>query len=78
MNFTAADLANPKYEKYIYDSQSSIIIVNEDFEPTKDIGATLIRVKNAYEAFAALLRLYEQSKPRRTGISPAESETRAP
>lgn len=66
---TLSFLANPKYEKYIYVSQSTIIIVNEDFKPTKDIGATLIRVKNAYEAFAALLRLYEQSKPKKSGIS---------
>lgn len=62
-------LANPKYEKYIYDSASSVVIVNEDFRPEKPVNATLIRVKNAYEAFAALLNLYEQSKPRKTGIS---------
>jgi len=66
---TLSFLANPKYEKYIYDSQSTIIIINEDFKPKKDIGATLIRVKNAYEAFAALLRLYEQSKSKKNGIS---------
>ncbi len=63
-------LANPKYEKYIYDSQSSIIIVNKDFEAQKPVKATLIRVDNAYESFAALLNLYEQNKPKRSGISP--------
>lgn len=66
---TLSFLANPKYEKYIYDSQSTIIIVNDNFKPARDIGATLIRVKNAYEAFAALLRLYEQSKPKKSGVS---------
>lgn len=66
---TLSFLANPKYEKYIYDSQSTIIIVNEDFKPRTEVSATLIRVKNAYEAFAALLRFYEQSKPRKTGVS---------
>lgn len=66
---TLSFLANPKYEKYIYDTQSSIVIVNEDFKAQKNISATLIRVKNAYESFAALLRLYEQSKPKKTGIS---------
>ena len=66
---TLSFLANPKYEKYIYDTQSTIVIVNEDFKPTKEIGSTLIRVKNAYESFAALLQLYEQSKPKKTGIS---------
>ncbi len=62
-------LANPKYEKHIYDSLSSVIIVNNDFKPIKPISSTLVRVDNAYDAFAALLRLYEESKPRKTGIS---------
>ncbi len=66
---TLSFLANPKYEKYIYDTQSSIVIVNEDFKPQKSIKATLVRVKNAYEAFAALLQLYEQSKPKKSGVS---------
>jgi UDP-3-O-[3-hydroxymyristoyl] glucosamine N-acyltransferase len=67
---TLSFLANPKYEKYIYDTESSVVIVNEDFSPQKKVPATLIRVQNAYESFAALLRLYEQSKPKKTGISP--------
>jgi UDP-3-O-[3-hydroxymyristoyl] glucosamine N-acyltransferase len=66
---TLSFLANPKYEKYIYDTQSSIVIVNADFQPQKEINATLVRVENAYESFAALLRLYEQSKPKKSGIS---------
>jgi UDP-3-O-[3-hydroxymyristoyl] glucosamine N-acyltransferase len=66
---TLSFLANPKYERYIYDTQSSIVIVNADFQPQKAISATLVRVENAYESFAALLRLYEQSKPRKSGIS---------
>jgi UDP-3-O-[3-hydroxymyristoyl] glucosamine N-acyltransferase len=66
---TLSFLANPKYEKYIYDTQSSVVIVNEDFKPQHAIGATLIRVRNAYESFAELLRLYEQNKPKKTGIS---------
>jgi UDP-3-O-[3-hydroxymyristoyl] glucosamine N-acyltransferase len=66
---TLSFLANPKYEKYIYDTQASIVIVNADFKAQKAISATLVRVKNAYESFAALLRLYEQSKPKKNGIS---------
>ncbi len=66
---TISFLANPKYEKYIYDTQSSIVIVNADFQAQNAISATLVRVENAYESFAALLRLYEQSKPRKSGIS---------
>lgn len=66
---TLSFLANPKYEKYIYNTQSSIVIVNADFQAQKEISATLVRVENAYESFAALLRLYEQSKPKKSGIS---------
>ena len=70
---TLSFLANPKYEKYIYETQSSIVIVNADFQPQKDISSTLVRVKNAYESFAALLRLYEQSKPKKSGVSKTAS-----
>ncbi len=70
---TLSFLANPKYEKYIYDTRSSIVIVNQDFKPQRNVGATLVRVQNAYEAFAELLRLYEQSKPKKSGISDLSS-----
>ena len=63
-------LSNPKYTPYIYDTQASIVLVNKDFVPEKEIKATLIKVDNAYESLAKLLNLYEQSKPKRTGIDP--------
>lgn len=63
-----AFLANPKYEKYIYTTKASIVLVNEDFKPAEKVTATLIRVKNAYEAFAALLNLYVESLPKKSGI----------
>jgi UDP-3-O-[3-hydroxymyristoyl] glucosamine N-acyltransferase len=47
------------------------VLVNKTFVPSGKIKATLIRVDNAYESFAALLRLVEQSKPRKTGIHPS-------
>lgn len=62
-------LANPKYEKYIYDTNSSIVLVNRSFQPEKSISATLIRVENAYEAFARLLELYQQSTPKKEGTN---------
>ncbi len=65
---TLAFLANPKYEKHLYETGATIVLVNKDFKASKPVSATLIRVENAYEAFASLLELYEQSKPRRTGI----------
>ncbi len=63
-------LANPKYEHHIYTTASSIVLVNRSFVPSESISATLIRVDNAYEAFASLLRLVDQARPRKTGIHP--------
>lgn len=63
-------LANPKYEHYIYSTNSSIVLVNKSFVPTGVISATLIRVENAYESFASLLRLVDQARPRKKGIHP--------
>lgn len=63
-------LANPKYEHYIYTTQSSIVLVNKTFTPSAKVDATLIRVENAYEAFASLLRLVDQARPRKKGIHP--------
>ena len=63
-------LANPKYEHYIYSTGSSIVLVNKNFVPSEKIKATLIRVENAYEAFASILRLVDQSRPRKKGIHP--------
>ena len=61
-------LSNPKYTPYIYETQSSIVLVNKDFVPEQEVKATLIKVDNAYESLAKLLNLYEQSKPKRVGI----------
>lgn len=63
-------LANPKYTNYIYDTKSSIVLVNKDFVAERPISATLIRVDNAYEAIARLLALYESMTQKRTGIHP--------
>lgn len=63
-------LSNPKYTHYIYDTKSSVVIINEDVELERNVSTTLIRVKNAYESIAKLLQIYEASKPKKTGISP--------
>ena len=65
---TLSFLANPKYIKYIYETHATIVLVNKDFVHEKPVSATLIRVENAYDSFASLLTLYQQSKPQRTGI----------
>ena len=66
-------LANPKYASYIYDTQSSIVLVNNDFVLERPIQATLIKTANAYESLAKLMTLYESVKPKKTGISPMAS-----
>ena len=63
-------LSNPKYTHYIYNTQSSIVLIDEDLKLDKTVQTTLIRVKNAYDSVAKLLQLYESTKPRKTGIHP--------
>ncbi len=53
-------LANPKYEDYIYDTNASIIIINESLVLKQAVTPTLIRVPDAYTAFAALLTKYQE------------------
>ncbi len=64
-------LANPKYEHYLYTTRSSVVLVNKSFVPSGKVEATLIRVENAYESFASLLRMVDQSRPRKKGIHPS-------
>ena len=60
---TLSFLANPKYEEFLYTTKASIIIVNSDFEPSSEIpsACTLIKVPEAYSAFAKLLEMYDQA-----------------
>ncbi|MCS7027803.1 MAG: UDP-3-O-(3-hydroxymyristoyl)glucosamine N-acyltransferase [Bacteroidia bacterium] len=64
-------LSNPKYTSFIYDTQATIVLVNQNFVADRPIRATLIRVTDAYTAFTQILELYQshwvQSKK---GIEP--------
>ena len=55
-------LANPKYQDYLYTTKASLVIVNENLQLQKNITATLVRVKDAYSAFATLLTTYQNLK----------------
>ncbi len=55
-----AFLANPKYEDHLYSTGASVIIVNETQELKQPVSATLIRVPDAYTAFATLLSRYQE------------------
>jgi UDP-3-O-[3-hydroxymyristoyl] glucosamine N-acyltransferase len=67
---TLSFLANPKYNHYIYETNATIVIVNNSLRLEKPIKPTLtlIRVENAYEAFAKLLELYDQFRGTKVGI----------
>ena len=55
---TISFLANSKYEDYIYECNSSVILVSKDFNPKQVISATLIRVENVYSALSVLLEQF--------------------
>lgn len=61
-------LSNPKYIHYIYNTQSSVVLIDESIELTRPVTTTLIRVKNAYECVAKLLQMYESTKSKKCGI----------
>ena len=63
-------LSNPKYTPYIYETKSSVVLINEDVKLTQPVSCTLIRVKNAYESVAKLLQLYASMMPQKTGVDP--------
>lgn len=66
---TVSFLSNPKYEKYIYSTNASVVIVNKTFKPAKDITSTLVMVDDAYESFATLLSFYDEHLRNKEEIS---------
>ncbi len=64
-----AFLSNPKYEAFLYRTDAGIVLVNSALELKKEVKATLIRVPDAYSAFARLLEAYQQiQQDQLTGI----------
>lgn len=61
-------LANMKYAHYLYETQSSVVLVNKDFKVEGETTATLIRVDDAYATVAKLLQLYQSMQVKRVGI----------
>ncbi len=53
-------VANIKYEPFLYTTQASVIIVNDSIQLQQPVSATLIKVKDAYAAFATLLEKYNE------------------
>jgi UDP-3-O-[3-hydroxymyristoyl] glucosamine N-acyltransferase len=67
---TLSFLSNPKYEEYIYTTQSSVCIVNNTFVPSKPLPQTLtlVKVEDAYACFAKLLDVYNQMRQKQPKI----------
>jgi UDP-3-O-[3-hydroxymyristoyl] glucosamine N-acyltransferase len=62
-------LANPKYEEFLYRTSASLVIINAAQELKEPVQATLIRVPDAYSAFATLLTKYQEMATQKlTGI----------
>ncbi|MBP5307428.1 MAG: UDP-3-O-(3-hydroxymyristoyl)glucosamine N-acyltransferase [Paludibacteraceae bacterium] len=61
---TISFLANPKYEPYLYTTKASVVLVDETFEPSQPVEATLIKVPSAYKALSQLLTLVQMNMPK--------------
>lgn len=68
VNESLSFLSNSKYNNYIYQTNASVVIVNQDFIPEKAIRATLIRVPDAYRAFTQILNFYNKVKWDKVGF----------
>lgn len=67
---TLSFLANPKYNHFLYSTDASVVIVSNDLVLEKPVKSTctLIRVADAYGAFAKLLEMYNEIKGKKSGI----------
>jgi len=62
-------LGNPKYNNFIYQSNSSIILVRRDFILENPIKSTLIRVDDPNKSFSVLLDFFSEKKSNKSGLS---------
>ena len=71
-NGSLSFLSNPAYNHYIYDTEASVVIVNDNFVPEKEMKTTMIKVEDAYSSFAMILTKYDEARrSMKQGISPA-------
>lgn len=66
-------LSNEKYEHFLYQSKSTVCIVNSNLELKEEVDTTLIRVEDASVAFTTLLEYYEQLKEAPKGLEEPHS-----
>src|SRR5690606_13420388 len=51
-------LSNMKYQTFVYSTQSTAVIVCDDFKPTYRLKTSLVRVADAYVGFTQLIQAY--------------------
>ena len=61
--------SNPKYEKYLYTTHASVVLVAKSFEPKEAVGATLVKVDDVNAAVLQLLAAYDAARPQKKGVS---------
>lgn len=54
-----AFLDNPKYESFAYTTQASVLLVHQDFQATKPVKPTILRVGDVRSALALLLQKFD-------------------
>ncbi|GAA5219741.1 UDP-3-O-(3-hydroxymyristoyl)glucosamine N-acyltransferase [Membranihabitans marinus] len=54
--------SNPRYEKYLYNTKASAVILDNDFILKEPVMATVLRVENVYLALSLLFEFLEKSK----------------
>jgi UDP-3-O-[3-hydroxymyristoyl] glucosamine N-acyltransferase len=68
-------LSNPAYSQFIYTTEATVVIVNDDFvaEQALPKDLTLVRVRDARQAFAKLLDAYNQFRMNKVGVDASAS-----
>lgn len=61
-------LSNPKYNSWLYITDASVVIVDQNFIPEKEVSSTMIKVEDPYMAFSTLLEYYNNIQLDRSGI----------
>jgi UDP-3-O-[3-hydroxymyristoyl] glucosamine N-acyltransferase len=61
-------LSNPKYNSWLYSTLASVVIVDENFVPEKEVCPTLIKVDDPYMAFTKLLEYYNEIQLHKSGL----------
>lgn len=61
-------IANPKYAHFIESTQASAVLVSKNFDHPNPNGVTLIKVEDPYATLAELLRMLQNSHPKKCGI----------